>query len=444
MLSTEPLRNLGKHYITDLPNATSIGAKGSGKTFSFLQLCRSRTWSGFLDKLDITHQQTTPDADIFPVLWSANFSGTKAQDVIDAARNQPLPVATNSGATPVMLQSEVTRLINIELSTTKQDWPAFWDKLVCTQSGIAGHSLSHLNDTLRSTNRKIVLLFDGIEDSFPDMQSTSARAAVKGLLELPNRISELRNRQLGAIVFVRTDYVQAAIQQNVAQYLARFSAFNLEWTPESFLRLSYWLCGKANIISATTKGAEELTVNEILSELEQLWGKKLGKDDSKEARSALWVFSALSDLKGRFQARDLVRFLRFSAEIQTTRTSTIWTDRILAPDSMRQAIPKCSEEKVAEAAKEITILNKWKESLDQLSATVRRVPFDPSQLGLDRNDLEALQDLGIIYEDTDQKGNGERFYLPEIYRLGLKFDTSSTGRPRTLALLKRNLKKLPF
>jgi hypothetical protein len=246
------------------------------------------------------------------------------------------------------------------------------------------------------------------------------------------------------VVFVRADYVQAAIRQNVAQYLARFTPFSLEWTPESFLRLSYWLCGQAGIIGADPKSAEELTVTDILAVLEKLWGKKLGRSDSKEARSALWVFGALCDLKGRFQARDLVRFLRFAAEIQTARGGSAWLDRVLAPESMRLAIPKCSEEKVGEAVKEIAVLNAWKEKLDRLPASERRVPFDPASLGLETEGLNALRELGVIYEDTDQKSSAERFYLPEIYRQGLGFETSVAGRPRTLALLKRNLPKLPF
>jgi len=292
--------------------------------------------------------------------------------------------------------------------------------------------------------KEVVFVFDGIEDSFQEPTEPSAREAIKGLLQLPNRLAELRERRIGAVVFVRADYVQAAIRQNVAQYLARFTSFSLDWTPESFLRLSYWLCGQANIIDADPKLAEELTVGDVQKALEALWGRKLGRDDSKEARSALWVFGALCDLKGRFQARDLVRFLRFATRIQVDKSGSTWTDRVLAPESMRQAIPKCSEEKVGEAVKEILALGAWKVKLDALSAAVRKVPFDPANLGLEPEGLNILRELGVIYEDTDQKNTAERYYLPEIYRQGLGFETSVAGRPRTLALLKRNLPKLPF
>jgi len=50
MLATEPLRNLGKQFSAELPNAVSVGAKGAGKTFTFLQVCRSKTWPALFDE----------------------------------------------------------------------------------------------------------------------------------------------------------------------------------------------------------------------------------------------------------------------------------------------------------------------------------------------------------------------------------------------------------
>ena len=438
MLATEPLRNLGKHFSTELPNAVSVGAKGAGKTFTFLQVCRSKTWPSFLSKLEVSHTLNGTPA-IFPVIWSENL-GSEAINAVNNARDQFFAKSGVNSST-LGLSSTVAKIA--DAMKADQNWAQFWDTLICEQVGLPYQSLRELNEFLVEKGQEVVLVFDGIEDVFDDLEKSRAKEAVKGLLQLPNRLSELRNRRIGAIVFVRADYVQASIQQNVAQYLARFTPFSLEWTPESFLRLTYWLCGQAGIIRANPARAELLTITEIQSSLEDLWGKKLGRVDSKEARSAIWVFGALSDLKGRFQARDLVRFLRVAADNQRSRTK-VWKDRVLSPEAMRQAILKCSEEKVQEAIKEISVLGAWVLKLNRLSQNDRKVPFDPTKLELDPKELEALKDLGIIYDDTDQKETVERFYLPEIYRHGLKFETSVYGKPRTLALLKRNLKKLPF
>lgn len=441
MLATEPLRNFGKHFSAELPSAVSVGAKGAGKTFTYLQVCRAETWVRFLNQLEVRHSfENDGKASIFPVLWSDNL-GVAARDVVTDCQLRAAAMMPNAN---VEGRTEIERRIRQALSSGGQDWGEFWDGLICRQLGVDGDSLKDANKRLGEVGREFVLVFDGLEDVFEDPQNEQAREALKALLQLPNRLAELRERRLGAIVFVRADYVQAAIRQNVSQFLARFSPFSLEWSPESFLRLAYWLCGQSQIIGAKPELAEELTIPDLLDALMALWGKKLGRPDSKEARSALWVFGVLCDLKGQIQARDLVRFLRFAAEIQKGKAVTAWPDRVLAPESIRQAIQKCSNEKVQEAVKEISVLGAWKDRLDAMNPSERKVPFDPTALALDQDTLRSLSDLGIIYEDTDQKDSVERFYLPEIYRQGLKFETTVGGRPRTLALLKKNLPRLPF
>ena len=73
-----------------------------------------------------------------------------------------------------------------------------------------------------------------------------------------------------------------------------------------------------------------------------------------------------------------------------------------------------------------------------------RIPFSAEQAGLDSKMLQSLKDLGVIYEDADGKHGDERLYVPEIYRYGLGFETSAAGRPRTQALLKKNIGTIPL
>ncbi len=440
MLVTDPLRNLGKHFSTELPNLVSVGAKGAGKTFTFLQVCKVGTWHGFLNRVGIP-AQGVDDAAIFPVLWSESLSDTARKAVRQV---QQVCLTSLSITQPPPASDLVQRQIKKALRTPPSHWDDFWAGLICRQFGLSGVAIGELNDKLVRANRSVVLVFDGLEDAFDTPSNEAARDAIQSLLKFSNRLAELPDRRIGVMVFVRADYVQLAIRQNVGQFLARFTPFQLSWNPESFLRLAYWLCGQADIIEADSIKAEELSVRELLQELEQLWGKKLGNIASKEAYSARWVFAALCDLKGNFQARDLVRFLRFAAEIETQRIGSSWNDRILAPESMRQAIPKCSVEKVDEASSEITFLREWRLRLNKAKITDRRVPFSADAMKLDTDQLIALRDLGVIYEDTNPNLGDERLYLPEIYRAGLGFETSASGRPRTMALLKKNLGSIPF
>jgi len=441
MLITEPLRNLGKHYSSDLPNAVIVGAKGAGKTFTFKQVSDARTWHEFLRRVS-TPAQGVADAAIFPMLWSQNLADA-VQGNIRQLQQSCLIQLGRSGHSP-FTGTQVKRLIDDALCTPPSHWDDFWGELICGQFGLAGGDLVKLNDLLVGANTSVILVFDGLEDMFDSPDTEVERDAIQSLLRLPNRLGEILNRHIGSLLLVRADYVQTAIRQNLGQFLSRYSPFQLQWNPESFLRLAYWLCGQAGIIDAKVALAETLPMHELLQQLEHLWGKKLGSETSKEAHSARWVYAALCDLRGHFQARDLVRFLRFAANIESSRQGETWTDRVLAPESMRRAIPKCSEEKVVEASAEIAPLRAWRQSLQDANVTERRVPFSASAMLLSNEQQTALQELGVIYEDTNASLGEARFYLPEIYRTGMGFETSVAGRPRTQALLKRNLGSFPF
>ncbi len=307
-----------------------------------------------------------------------------------------------------------------------------------------GGGLPAVNQALAAHSTRVVFVFDAIEDAFRDTNSGHAAEAIHALLRLPNRISELENRHLGSIVFVRADYVQTTIRQNLGQWMQRFQPFRLQWNPESFLRLAFMLSCQAGALPRDPKLAESLRIDELKTELERLWGKKLGSEKSKEAHAARWVYTALCDLKGNVQARDLVRFLKFAAQLESISTGQSWPGRLLAPESMRKAIPLCSVEKVTEANSEIAPLKPWMDLMEQQGVRNLKVPFSMKQAQLEASLLSSLQEIGVIYEDVDGNLGEERLFLPVIYRYGLGFDTSAAGRPRTQALLKNNIGSIPL
>lgn len=444
MLVIDPIRNLAKNYAESLPNVVSIGAKGAGKTFTYLQVCKSKTWSDFIFKVN-SKVRSNIHANIFPWVSSTNLNEKVREQVAKQRADCLDEIAANS---PRSLFLNVKKITDA-LASDATNWDDFWQDLLVSEIVGEDKNLKDLNDHLISINKSIVLLVDGIEDIlFAPEKDANHNSAIRSLLNLPNAISDLHDRRIGLICFVRADYVQSAIKQNVNQYVAKYQQFRLEWTPESFLRLAYWISAKAEVIDANESDAESGSLNFLLSNLERLWGKKLGRDNSKEASSARWVFAALCDLNGRLQARDLVRFLKFSADNMLKAPSNgikveFWLDRLLAPEAIRRSLNSCSQEKVDEAEKEIKPLEQWINNLKTVSPDLKKVPFNPQEVGLDLALLTSLKELGVIYEDTDQP-NEERFYLPEIYRTGLQFSSAVGGRPRVQALLKRNLGGIPF
>lgn len=440
ILATEPLLNLGKHFANDLPNVLMIGAKGAGKTFTFRQVVQAGSWQAFLGKLGFEQANTT-DAAIFPVLWSDNITDKPDGEIKTAQRQALALIGCNK--TNLLNGTDVRKRIDAALNSPPEHWEDFWDELIAAQFEVTNGGLKAVNEVLISKSARTILVFDGIEDAFSDAEESTASDAIQALVRLTNRIGELPNPHLGALVFVRIDYVQVSIRQNAGQWLQRFQPFRLHWNAESFLRLAYMLSSQAGVHSSP-KPPESLHLEELKTELEHLWGKKLGNEKSKEAHSARWVYAALCDLKGNVQARDLVRFLKFSADEESKRTGQTWPDRLLAPESMRKAIPRCSAEKVTEAKAEIASLRKWSELMTQQHIRNLKVPFSAAQAGLVPALLSTLQEIGVIYEDLDGNLGEERLFLPEIYRSGLGVETSAAGRPRMQALLKKNIGSIPL
>ncbi|ALZ75679.1 ParA family protein [Rheinheimera sp. F8] len=442
ILAIEPLLNLGKHFANELPNVLMIGAKGAGKTFTFRKIVQAASWQTFLEKLGFDRTNIT-EAAIFPVLWSTNIGDTPDGEIKTAQRRTLALIDGNNSN--LLSGNDVNLRIKSAIQSPPDYWESFWDDLIASQFGLSVGGISAVNDLLISKSIRTILVFDGIEDAFSDAEESPAGDAIQALLRLTNRISELANPHLGVLVFVRIDYVQATIRQNLGQLLQRFQPFRLHWNAESFLRLAYMLSSQAGVYPQS-KPLESMHLEDLKTELEHLWGKKLGTEKSKEAYSARWVYAALCDLKGNVQARDLVRFLKFAAIEEEKRTGQTWPDRLIAPESMRKAIPECSKEKVTEAKAEIAALRRWSEVMTNQNIRNLSVPFSANQAGLVQLPtlLIALQEIGVIYEDIDGNLGAQRLFLPEIYRSGLGFETSAAGRPRMQALLKKNIGSIPL
>jgi cellulose biosynthesis protein BcsQ len=441
LLVTEPLRNLAKHYEKSLPATISIGAKGAGKTFNFLQLCRMQTWERFLEKVGVA-TGNRGNVLIFPFLASKNLNpDSPAINVIRNCRDncfQQLGLAKEFS--DIDLSDRIAEALR-----GSSNWTQFWiGELLAAFDLPMDVGLKGLSDFLSGRQVSAIFLVDGLEDQFPNPADNEQRDALEALLRLTDRMNEIRGGNVGMIAFVRSDYVRTVIQQNVGQFETRYKSFVLEWTAESFLRLAYWTCAEARLPFTLEENPEQLSGAELLEKLYELWGQKLGSPHSKEAQTARWVFAALCDLNGKLQARDLVRFLFYAAQ-KSARSdrSSAWDDRVLLPDAIRRAVEDCSIKKVEEATKEIDVLNSWYTKLESIPNEKKVVPFEALNVGLTPELAKALQGLGIIFEDTDKKV-AQRFYLPESYRTGLGFTLTASARPKVLALIQRNLGKLPF
>ena len=422
-LVTDALDNLVEAHRTDPPIEVVIGAKGSGKTFTFLQLCGRRSWQAFAEAAGV--QDVRVSSPTIPVFWSVNLDNGRRDDLVKWRRQAASAATGGTAATPL----ELTDLINerLEAETGELAWRRTW--LACFARAIGLDATAEtaeevLTDFARKS--KAVFVVDGLEDLFPNFttdesQCRALRALLTGCTEW---LRSLRGRPIGLVVFIRRDLAQKAITQNFGQFESRYRNYALRWNRTEALRLAAWVCQRGGALRQTSQWVKNATADELSSNMLMIWGDRMGSEKSKEARSELWFYAALSDFTGQIQARDIVSFIAVAA--QQSIGDKRWHDRVLTPTAMRSALPACSENKISEIGLENPPVKLLLEKMRNLRNDERKVPFTLDTIGLTLEEARLLETNGVLFREDDQ------YWIPEIFRHGLGFRTA--GRPRVLAI----------
>ncbi len=431
-LSIPPLRHLASDFLTKIPVSVIVGAKGSGKTYTFLQIAFRSNWAKFINDVGIVGIPTP--ALICPVMKSKNIASETNTRVLDARKHVAKELG---GGTPPELD-KISDFIKDRLNEDLHEgkWRELWIDILAWSAGFeifkkgAGRQIE---EYLKGRQTRILPIIDGLEDLFQDLSTNERQqTAIRALIQdVPEWLEQQPNGSIGLLVFIRQDMVLTAVKQNAVQLLARYEPYALRWNAEEALRLAAWIGAQSGAMPdlKTMYDLQKINKDELTSVLFGLWGRKLGSESSKEARSAEWVIAALSDLKGQIQARDLVRFLCQSA--LGSVNDTFWKDRILVPTAIKSALQVCSKDKIAEISIENKDLKKIFTKLQELPAGQKMIPFVREQVGLSIDQIQALENNGVAY------GEKEEYYMPEIYRAGLKFKLKAGARPRVLALSRK-------
>ncbi|MFE1827068.1 KGGVGR-motif variant AAA ATPase [Streptomyces yangpuensis] len=417
-LTTEPVRRLIADHSTDLPVAVVVGAKGAGKTFTFARMCAAGTWEGFARE---NGQSVERRAIVIPVLDPANIAEPQAgvastQELRDRAAHE-------SGITADEIRGHLNAGLKDERSEDPEFWRLRWLQCLAWSAGAerGAPAEEFLIERTTTTAGACLFVIDGLEDWLESLEAEPRRIALRTLLtEVPSWLRRLRNRSLGLVIFVRQDLVRAAIRQNLGQFLDRYAPYELRWDTEDALRLSLWVAMNAEALPTTALPIADMGYDEIVRALLPLWGAKLGTDSSREAWAERWVPAALADFNEQIQARDVVRFLREAAVASVGDAK--WPDRLLTPVAMRRALSVCSRAKVEEINQENPRLGTLLRRMSTFSDSVK-MPFDPADVELTADDVEALEQWGALARDADG-----RYRMPEIYRHALGFRTQGRAR----------------
>lgn len=432
-LPTSALRKLATDHKTQVPITVVIGAKGAGKTYTFLQLIERVYWPEFVKKASSANTPAV-SAIMAPVLGATNLKENAAQLLLKAKER----IAEIVGNHKALSDPEVRDGLREQLKQDSHEgrWREHWLNAMAWSAGYnPGSSTAgrEFIEHLKSTNKQVVSVIDGLEDLFQNLPTNAQeQAALRSLLQdVPGWLAQQPDRPLGLIAFVRRDMVLNAVKQNAGQLMARYEPYSLRWDKVEALRLVLWVCVEAGCLAlSSSQVLTELSESELVEALLPLWGRKLGPDRSREGRSAEWVIAALSDFRGQIQARDLVRFLYLAAQHSAANPEGS-TDRILVPIGIRNAVADCSKEKIDEILQENPRLGEVLTQLRSLPAEKRSIPFQQQNIGLTSEQISILDANGVVIAE---KGD---YYMPEIFRRGLEFILPQGARPKVLALARR-------
>ncbi len=431
-LPTEPLINLLSAHRTEAPIEIVVGAKGSGKTFTYLRMCRWPTWSDFAAAVGVDGVELT--ASIVPVFASSNLEDAILEKILGIQSRSARRLTDSEPATRTELRDLISESLDLDLGDVA--WRRIWLTCLARAAGLdvtpddAEEKLTAL-----ARRHRAIFVLDGLEDLFQKFssdqrQQRALRALLTGCTEW---LRSLRGRPLGLVVFVRRDLVLNAIQQNTDQFFARHRAYELRWNRTEALRLVAWVCERSGVLRPSAEVPIRNSTEDVLVRLLfDVWGQKLGSRNSREARSEEWFFAALSDFNLQIQARDIVSFLSVAAQYSAEDKQAVarWADRLLIPTAMRRALPECSSEKIRAISQENLPVGELFERLRRVSDDSRKIPFTLEAAGLNSTDARLLEANGVLFREDDQ------YWIPEIYRHGLNFRLSGTGRPRVLAIAK--------
>lgn len=439
-LVTIPLRNLVNKYSKSLPAVVMMGAKGSGKTYLYLQMINKMNWYEFTQP--IVRDTGTMNALFLPLLSSRNLNDPEMVRKTWMHNKKQIPSPQEYEYNRDSFHVRITSKLK-SIGDNEFEWQEFWFEEIARLLGLSTDkkwSVIELDEYLKQIDQRVILLVDGLEDIFTKTATDETeQAAIRGLIQgVSHRIRELPHSNLGLIVFIRKDMARNSITQNFGQFSSLYEPFELHWNQEESLRLALWICEAVdkewrNIHKDIE--IENLGRELIEKSLLPLWGLKLGKDESKEAYTANWVVSALSDFNGNLQARDMVRFLYQASNISLQQESGGYNGRYLQPSAVRSAIEYCSEKKVSEIQDEIPTLKPIFHKITNAKTEFREVPLDLEKFNLTSHDIHLLESLGIIFKYDDL------YFVPEIFRRGLKLRLKKGARPKVIHLLKRALNK---
>ena len=427
VLMTKPISNLTKKFISSVPQAVVIGAKGAGKTFLYRELLRVKKWEMFCAKngMPMSNAKTY----IIPLISPKNFG--ELNDVIhDAVNSFAEETGLASNDNNYWHKNGENLILNIKKCNNLVQWKELWKAcLLRAFDSDMENSLDNVEKVLKKKDIKVLFLVDGLEEIFENTSDDeNEKIAIKALVQDFMNEIKLQYSHVGMLIFLRKDLSNNSIETNKEQFEGQNKNYALNWTHDEALRLALWLVNQAvpGFYEGGNGRVEDASKDAIKESLDKLWGLKLGPKKSNEAYSSRWILAALSDFNSQLQARDIVRFL---ANATSEVGNETYSDRIIMPKEVKKAVQVCSDAKIDEIKQEMKNIKTVIEKLEKAPEAKKVLPFSSGDF-----DLTSKEEAMMIQEGLLKIDNG-KYYIPEIIRHSLKFRYERGARPKVLSLL---------
>jgi len=181
--------------------------------------------SNFQDKLPVVPKNLSL---MFPLMQSQNLEG-KFKNILEQARQNVNNALNHNCQFSISdLKDRITQSLSNQ-DWNEVDWANFWVKEFSRVLGYNQENcqLNKLHEYLKQKNLKIIFLIDGLENNFPALAYNNfQQTALKALIEnLPNKLTEIRQSNLGLIVFLHRDSLRKTIKQNSGQFESLYSEY---------------------------------------------------------------------------------------------------------------------------------------------------------------------------------------------------------------------------
>lgn len=232
--SPEILISIARKFQTDIPLAVCITQKECShiKTIAYRYLAQLETWSAFLNQSTVGNNlEENNTSYIWPLIIRADYENlfnTGLENTLNLV--QPINIQRLS-------QDKIRSIITTNFHNILQTyydytilrskkkyesyWTNFWTQLIldlfpdfrCLD---APFDFIELQKELKSKNKRIVFLIDGLEDIFTEIETNEVQqAAIRGLCQTIAKLKKYPNNQIGLLFFGEKDFFLSAKLKNL-------------------------------------------------------------------------------------------------------------------------------------------------------------------------------------------------------------------------------------